>query len=300
MRMFCVALAGASIVLTGGAAHAAPDDYRDLHVDGELWLRTITVPLDESSEESRDATYKVYTHVFDFEGEAPITKGHGGKYSHHRGLFIGWKDTLVHGEDYDTWHMSNSFQKHVDWLEAAEGEQSRQVSEVHWCRPDGAPFIKEIRTIEARKGEGGLRILDFQSVLESLDGAIQLRGDSHHAGMQVRLANEVSEHEETTLYVIPDGAEEIENDEVVGAWWTACSAVVRGQRYWLVHMTPPAHPTGVPVYSIRRYARFGAFFEMDLEEAKPVSLNFRIVVTKTELDRAACQALYEAYVNEAL
>ena len=60
-------------------------------------------------------------------------------------------------------------------------------------------------------------------------------------------------------------------------------------------MTPQDHPTGVPVYSIRRYARFGAFFESDLAQDKPLTVRFRILVSEAELDQAACQALYEAY-----
>ena len=43
------------------------------------------------------------THVLDFDGKEPITEVYG-KYTHHRGLFIGWKDTIVNGVDFDTWH----------------------------------------------------------------------------------------------------------------------------------------------------------------------------------------------------
>jgi hypothetical protein len=62
-------------------------------------------------------------------------------------------------------------------------------------------------------------------------------------------------------------------------------------------MTPKDHPTGEPVYSIRRYARFGAFFEPDLEEGTPLVLNFRIVLSQSELDQKACEALYKAYAD---
>nr|MCU0875452.1 PmoA family protein [Pirellulaceae bacterium] len=34
-------------------------------------------------------TYKPFLHVLDADGKEPITKGPGGFYTHHRGIFIG-------------------------------------------------------------------------------------------------------------------------------------------------------------------------------------------------------------------
>ncbi len=271
--------------------------HLDLLGTGKVWLRTLTMAYDANNKEE---TYKVYTHIYDFEGDSPITKGPGGKYSHHRGLFIGWKDTLVpEGDsvrDLDTWHMENCYQEHAAWLEKKVGpEQAVQVEEILWKTEKHEPFIREIRRITAQEKPDGLRILDFQSTLTSLKGTIQLRGDSHHAGMQVRMANEVAEHEETTEYILPQGSRVLENDEVAGAWWVCCSSVVRGTRYWVVHMTPANHPTGQPVYSVRRYARFGAFFETELTQERPLDLHFRIVVSPTALDEVVCAALYNEY-----
>ncbi len=268
-----------------------------LRADGKVWLSTQTANFDK---ERREETYKVYTHIYDFNGSAPITKGPGGKYTHHRGMFIGWKDTLV-GEkerDYDTWGMSNCFQEHVAWLALeAGGEQATQREKVHWCKTAGDPFIEEVRTVSVRPGEHGLRIIDFESMLTSMAGPIKLRGDLQHAGMQVRMANEVSLHEGSTQYILPEGAEELDDDKVVGAWWVCCSPIVREKRYWIVHMTPKDLLTGEPVYSIRRYARFGAFFEPDLEEGRPVTVKFRVIVSEHELGQAACEALYRDYTK---
>ncbi len=283
--------------LAGNAADFAFEGGLDLVVDGTPWLRTVTTPFDESRTEE---TYKVYTHIYDFDGNAPITKGHGGKYSHHRGMFIGWRDTQVGADHYDTWHMKQCSQRHVTWVELdTSGQAASQASEIHWCDETGEAFIKEIRRITARPGENGLRVFDFQSTLTSLKGTIPLRGDLQHAGMQVRMDNEVSEHEGSTQYILPSGAEELDDDKVVGAWWVCCSPVVRDKRYWILHMTPSNHPTGEPVYSIRRYARFGAFFEPDLEEGKPLELNFRIVVSEKELTREVCETLYREYIQSA-
>lgn len=295
MRVLAVSLVVCTAVLSTAQGFNF-EEALDLKLGDNTWLRTITTPL---SGEHREETYKVYTHIYDFDGNAPITKGAGGKYTHHRGMFIGWNDTLVEGTDYDTWHMSNCSQEHIAWLELKSGDDAAsQVEEIRWNDDLGKTFITEFRTIRARPGDAGMRIFDFQSKLRSMRGTIQLNGDLQHAGMQVRLANEVSEHEDTTQYILPEGAEELDDDEVINAWWVCCSAEVGGKRYWVMHMTPPSHPLGVPVYSIRRYARFGAFFEPELPEGRQLELNFRVLVSEAELTRDTCQALYDAYAAE--
>jgi hypothetical protein len=76
------------------------------------------------------------------------------------------------------------------------------------------------------------------------------------------------------------------------------NAEVGGKRRHVLHMTPPSNPGGVPVYSIRKYARFGAFFEPDVEQGKPLDLHYRVVWSDTPLDQAACQKLYDAFAKE--
>jgi hypothetical protein len=287
---------GLAIMTTASAVEFSFEESReqlDLQADGSTWLSTVTIPYDA---EKRVGTYKVFTHMYDFDGTAPITKGVGGKYTHHRGLFIGWNHTRVGDKEFDTWHMSSCYQQHVAWLaNETTPENAKQVQEVHWCDENGTPFVKEIRTITAQPGRDGLRIFDFRSELTSLAGKIEFRGDLQHAGMQVRMANEVSEHQDSTEYLLPKGAQELDDDKVVGAWWVCCSPVVRDTRYWVIHMTPKDHLTGEPVYSIRRYARFGAFFEPELEEGTPLVVNFRVVLSQSELDQNACEALYQEY-----
>ncbi len=290
MRFFA-SLAMASVAVTSALAQ---ESY-DLLVNGEPWLSTST-PEYQPRGKDREETYKVFTHLYDFNGENLLTKGSGGLYTHHRGLFIGWMKTAFGDETVDTWHMRGCYQTHVEWLEQRNGEtESFQSERIEWRTADDIPFIRETRNIIASQGESGLRIIDFQSTLEAVSQPIQLRGDLQHAGMQIRLANEVSEHEETTSYILPESAVTQENDEVINAWWATCTAEIAGKRYWFTHMTPPDHPTGAPVYSIRAYARFGAFSEHDLEPGTPLELNFRIVASEKELDQAASRALYDVY-----
>jgi len=297
MRHFAVLLLTLAVVSPTAQAEFSFDtteDYCDIKSDGKIWLRTMTAPFDRRN---REETYKVFTQVYDFEGEAPITKGAGGKYTHHRGLFIGWNHTHHAGETYDTWHMKNCYQQHVSWETQDAGEhRAWQVERVDWNDRKGNTIIEETRTIVARP-QGELRVIDFASELTAVGAPIELRGDLQHAGMQIRMANEVSEHPESTEYILPEGAEELDDDKVVGAWWVCGSVVVRDERYWVMHMTSPNLLTGEPVYSIRDYARFGAFFEPDIPEGDSITCQFRIVVSKDELTREDCQALYDAYAE---
>jgi len=295
MRAMTIALAMVATGCAGAAQEFEFEQGLDLRVHGQPWLRTLTTP---HLRKHHETTKKVFTHIYDFQGEAPITKGAGGKYSHHRGLFIGWKDTLVNDRDYDTWHMPECYQEHREWkaLEA-HADRVRQVETVGWFTPEGDRFIKEERRIAVSEHPRGYRVIDFASTLHSEAGSIPLRGDLQHAGMQVRLANEVARHERTTRYLLPEGAKERSDDKVVGGWWACCSAEVRGTRYWVLHMTPPDHPTGEPVYSIRRYGRFGAFFEHTLEEGEPFEVHFRVVVSQETLSHRACERLYTTYAE---
>lgn len=298
--MFQVSIVEMALVLCA-QAYSQGFEFRETpgHLDllyaGKVWLRTMVEPYNPAD---REATYKVYTHIFDFEGVEPITKGPGGKYSHHRGMFIGWKQVQVGEKTYNIWEMRDGYQIHDAWLATeAQQEAARQVQRIRWNTNDGEPIIEEVRTISTRSEAGGVRMFDFASSLKTAQGPVLLRGDLHHAGMQVRLADEVSRHEESTQYILPDGAQELEGDKVVGAWWVCCSAEVRGKRYWIIHMTPKDHPTGEPVYSIRRYARFGAFFEADLEPGTPLDVRFRVAVSQDELSRAECERLYAEYLE---
>ena len=62
-----------------------------------------------------------------------------------------------------------------------------------------------------------------------------------------------------------------------------------------MHMTPPNNPSGIKLYSIRPYARFGAFFEPDVKKGQPLTLVFRVIVSEEPIDAAKAAALYAEY-----
>ncbi|MCK5863336.1 MAG: PmoA family protein [Candidatus Hydrogenedentes bacterium] len=300
------------ILLAAGGNAAEPADGftveqgLDAQLNGKTWLRTVTTPFDKNNPE---LAYKVYTHLYDFEGAFPITKGSGGKYSHHRGLFIGWKATHIGDSVVDTWHMRTgkkdkgreiyAHQQLEEWISFDANENRiSQTARILWAAENMEPFIEEERTLVAYPGEKGMRVVDFISVLKTLAGPIQLRGDAQHAGMQIRMANEVSEHENETEYILPDGAVTLGNDIIDGAWWICGSMPIGGKRYWIVHLTSPELITGQPQYSARLYGRFGAFFEPDLKPGVPLRIACRIILSETPLDQKQCEDLYQQYKQD--
>ncbi len=52
---------------------------------------------DTSTDTRAHETYKVFHHVYDPGSETIITKGPHGKYTHHRGMYVGWNKTGFEG-----------------------------------------------------------------------------------------------------------------------------------------------------------------------------------------------------------
>ena len=277
----------------------------DVQMNGVSWLRTVISPFDS---DRPDQTYKVYTHLMDFEGAFPLTKGVGGRYPHHRGLFIGWNHTHMGGRVLDTWHMRAGrtgpdrerfvCQQWTAWENlVSEDAAATHAARIDWFVDGESPFIEEVRTLRVFPIGDSMRAVDFQTSLNSLSGSIELRGDPQHAGMQIRMAQEVADNEDETGYILPPGARVLESDVVEGAWWACGSMPIRGKRYWVLHMTSPKLVTGEPQYSIRKYGRFGAFFEPVLQEGVPLRLAFRIVWSEKPLDQDRCGELYRIYAE---
>ena len=56
-------------------------------------------------------TCKLFHHVYAPDGTL-LTKGLGGQFEHHRGLFVGWNRTRHNGKSYDFWHCSSWERSH--------------------------------------------------------------------------------------------------------------------------------------------------------------------------------------------
>ena len=100
-----------------------PGKHSELSFGEKPVLRYMYEKLDTSSAERRDETIKPYHHVFDPEGDTIITKGPGGQFTHHRGLFFGFNRITYGGnKPVDVWHCRNGeSQQHVEILSEEAG-----------------------------------------------------------------------------------------------------------------------------------------------------------------------------------
>lgn len=271
-----------------------PAPGESISIDAEPWITTIT----PSYSANRHAdTCKVFTHLHAASDAQLLTKGHGGFDSHQRGLHVGWRHTEVAGNVLDTWHMTDCSQRHTGWL-AEPGVIPAHSLAVDWCDKDGNVFLKETRAFICRQGRYGTRMLDFQCRLAALHHPVSLRGDAHHAGVQLRLANEVCRHPWTTQFILPAGARRQGNDVIAEALWACCVATVRNKRHAIIHMVHPANP-GLDdmTYGVRAYGLFGARFDADIKPGFPIRVRFRILWSEGEMTTEECETFYREYTS---
>lgn len=255
-----LAMFSASVCLLVPAAMAqgaAPSEFRwensaekgqaDLLFGDRPVLRYMYA-LDTSTKERAHETYKVYHHVFSPSTRKIITKGPGGKYTHHRGMFVGFSKTGFEGRKLDFWHCNKGEKlRHVRFLEmAADAETGRMAAEIHWTDPDGKPVIVETRTIVATAIEDGWQF-DWSTTLTSRRGVIELNGDRQHAGFQYRAAQAVAE-ENSATYVRPEGFPQQSEPYQVGGPvkhtglnWFAMTYPLDGKTYRVTYFEAPGH-----------------------------------------------------------
>ena len=248
------------------------DGYRDLLYDEKpVWRDMIKYdPADHVG------TYKAFKHVFAFDSDDFITKGAGGKYPHHRGIFFGYK--TQHG---DFWHCPDVSQRHVRHLSderLATPLAARSTQIVEWIAKDGAAVVRDTRQVTTTQISDTHYVLDFDITVEALtDDPIQLGGDAHHAGFHFRAAQEVAEGEGSATYIRPEGAKHIGNDIWENCDWIHATFPVKGKTYAVTHFDAPTNPRPIQ-YSSRPYGRFGSFFKGEVAKSKPLKLRYRIIV----------------------
>lgn len=269
--------------------------------------------FDRSSPRRTEETYRVFHQVFGPGTGDQITKGAGGYEPHHRGLFVGWRDTEVEGKTINTWSRSNgAYQRHVRFLEQkADPKRGSMTSEITWNDANDKPFLGEIRSVRVENvgPSDGPPVwqIDWTSTLTSRRGEIKLRGDRQHAGFQFRAAQEVADKKSAT-YIRPKGfpqepqpfeVDDRKNpDRHVNLGWFAMSYEVKGTRYTVAYFEDPALPKP-SMYSERPYGRFGAYFKATVTPDKPLTMRYRLIVTSgTAPDRDAIQAQYDRFVAD--
>jgi len=306
-RRFLVAAALVPVLGWAGAARAdfsfkdTPGEHMDVLLEGKPVARYMYAH-DTSTKERHHETYKPYLHVLDPADGEPITKGPGGKYTHHRGIFIGWRAVGYKGKRYDLWHMSGGDIVHQKFLEKEAGKDEAVLASLtHWVNAKGETMLVEERTMTFRPPptDDGIVVVDFVSTLKAADAAADLRGDPEHAGVQYRPHNGVAKNK-SAKYVFP---EERINAGNVGKErdlpWAAERYELRGNTYAVQHMNHPSNPKGTRYSAYRPYGRFGAFFEKKIPEGESLTVRYRILVTKGGLPaRDTLQKYYEAFAGK--
>lgn len=302
-----IMLAGlVSLILPLQAAVAADrgftlQDQTGVHLDVLLDGRTVArymYEYDKSTPDKLGETYKPYLHVFDAEGKEPITKGPGGEFTHHRGIFIGWRKITFQGKDYDRWHMKGGEIIHQKFLSRQAGpEQAAFTSLTYWNDSEGKPFVEEERTMAFRRApDVGRLFIDFTATLKATRGDVLLGGDPEHAGIQYRPANEVDR--KTTIYVFPrENADARKNLDYP---WVGETYTLKGKRYSVVDFNHPQNPKKTVFSAYRDYGRFGAFFVAPIKAGDSLKVMYRFLIAEGEMPSAAAiQKCWDEYAGVA-
>lgn len=288
---------------------AAEPGAAALLVAGKPLLRYEMPAYDAGDEAARVGSYKPFHHVFDPATGIRLTKGPGGQYTHHRGIFFGY-NRITHGPDLgvksDCWHCTGKArQEHRETLEESAGPvAARQRLAIEWVGSDAGKVLDEVRELEIVPVPRGT-VIDFASRLDAAT-PVTLDGDPQHAGVHFRASNEV--HEATkgeTYYLRPDGPAEPgkfrnwpDDKTYINAPWHAASFVVGGQRYTVLRVARPANP-GEDRFSERDYARFGSYFAHKLEPENPLEVGYRFWVQPGEMTVEQAARIAADYASPA-
>ncbi len=292
--------------------HDDQSEVAELQYAGKPVMKYMYEAVDDSTPERRGETYKVYHHVFSPDGSELVTKGPGGLFPHHRGLFYGF-NRISYGDKQkaDVWHCRNGeSQVHQKTLSTVAGPVfGSQLVMVAWNGQDGKPFAHELRELTAYRINGSTMI-QFDSVLMSDVGPLKLDGDPQHAGFQFRASQAVPDKTKSlTYYIRPDGKgepgkfrnwsakkdEKPINKQHVNLPWNALNFTIGDNNYTCCYLDHPQNPKESR-YSERDYGRFGSYFEYELNDDQPLRLQYRIWLQNGEMEVDEIEALSRDFV----
>jgi len=287
-----------------------PGEYLDLILNGRKVIRYMYT-FDDSSPERLHETYKPFHHVFDLEGKNLLTKGPGGLYTHHRGIFIGWNKLEFRGERLDLWHMDGGVQKHRKFLHKTAGPiLARSESLIHWTDKEGVSMIAEQREITVfQQPSPTVILLEFRTKLKAVNGDVFLNGDPEHGGFQFRTHNDISKGSERAQnrdlkdyedirarYLFHEEGTDPRKDRNLP--WVAMCFGLNDRHYTVQHMNHPDNPKPTVYSAYRDYGRFGAFFKQRIKESETLALRYRIRVIEGKLpNREKMEAKYLSFSN---
>ena len=263
--------------------------------DGHVILRYM-YERDTTNETTTFDTAKVFAHVLSDDGETTLTKGAGGKFPHHRGIFIGWNKLDQGGKKHDLWHVRNTEQKHREFDEIEFAKKGARITSViDWVGTDGKAVVHEKRTYKVTSHDGVHAMIDFSSTLTAVDGDVELNGDPEHAGIQFRPSQLVADNKSATYTFHEEGIDPTKNLDLT---WVAESFKI-GDQWWSVqHMNHPSNPEGARWSAYRDYGRFGPFTVVKIKDGESTTFRYRFCVTKDKnQDRNKLAETYKQYAE---
>ena len=275
--------------------------HLDLFHDGQPIARYVYEAIDESSKERRDETYKPFCHIYQWWSKDQfLTKGPGGKYTHHRGIYFGFSKvsyTDAGGKEHkgiDTWHCRAAHQIHRKFSKQEAGKTNATItSEIDWIDNEGNSFAVESRTMTFSKKDKDI-VVDFDSTLTPTVPEVRLDGDPQHAGFHFRANNEVNDStKNATYYIRPktgvgergktiNWSGKNDTEETRDLPWKATCVSVGGKTYTIAYLDSPKNPKPAR-FSERDYGRFGSYFVATATPEKPVTVDYRLVIRMGEM-----------------
>jgi hypothetical protein len=255
-----------------------------------------------------EGTKKPFHHVFEPSGDQLITKGPGGLYPHHRGIFYGYNHVYINGERIDIWHARNGERsEHIEVIREYAGTvMGGHEVKIHWKDMEGNPFIEEIREVRVFKPQDGETLIDFHSTMTAVKGPVRLEGDRQHAGVQFRASQYVAENRENSKFIRPpalshlSGTKEIDGDDIYDLPWNAMHFMIDDKPFTVVYMSHPSNPSGAEM-SERLYGRFGEFFPYHLTKDNPLVVHYRfLVIEGPEPSPETLDKRYQAYTGPVM
>jgi len=266
-------------------------------------LKYVHPTLDETSPQTREQTYKPFHHVYSPDGSRIVTKGAGGKYTHHRGLYFGF-NRISYGDGLtcDVWHCkAPAHQAHEKVLAKEEGfVLGRHRLAIGWHGANGEKFADEQRELTAYNAAGG-QVIDFTSVVRTTGGPIKLDGDPQHSGFHFRADNEVADAtSKQTYFLRPDGkggpgetrnwSANAPEPKATMEPWKVMSFVLGDKRFSALRIEHPQNP-GEWRSSERDYGRVGAYFEYEVTPKAPLEVRYRVVLKEGEFTQDEAEQL---------
>jgi len=247
---------------------------------------------DRSTPERHHDTYKPYLHVFSADGETRLTKGPGFKFTHHRGIFLGFSKIAFEGKRYDRWHMKGGDQV----VTKVSPTDAGFVAHIDWQGDTTEPFLTEQREFQfSAPAKPFYLAIEMNSEIKPVRGEAELNGDPEHAGAQFRPSEKVDTT--TTTYIFPGENTNAHKDKDLP--WAAEIFTVEGKTFTVLILNHPENPKDTAFSAYRDYGRFGAFPKGKATVDAPFQLRYQWLIAEGDVrDVAAFQQAWNVFAGK--